>query len=107
MGLPFRDSRILAYNPISSHFFSHLGSFCGRLAFMGKSPEGRFKVDLGSSGGRMISPVKKSGMNNHYNQLLSCACCTCGDKQGCMRAGSYIRMAKEIYSVFTSQFCRW
>ena len=36
---------------------SHLGSFWGRLAFMGKSVLGRFNVFFGSSGVGINSPV--------------------------------------------------
>src|SRR6185437_13389909 len=36
-GLPWRDCRIWPYKSFFSHFSSHLGSFWGRPAFMGKS----------------------------------------------------------------------
>src|SRR6267143_947292 len=42
--------------PISSQRASTFGSFCGRLAFMGKAVLGRFTVDFRSSGTRWFSP---------------------------------------------------
>src|SRR5882724_9020131 len=42
--------------PVCSHFSRILGSFWGRLAFMGKSVFGRLSVDFRSSGTRLISP---------------------------------------------------
>src|SRR5262249_9616466 len=50
---------------IFSHRSSHLGSFCGRLAFIEKSVRGRFSVFFNSSGARIFTP--KRGIT-HYKQ---------------------------------------
>ena len=46
---PFRVSRMRSYSFIFSHRSSSLGSFCGRLAFMGKPVLGRLMVDFRSN----------------------------------------------------------
>src|SRR6266852_3262092 len=52
-GLPLRTSRMRSYRFSSCQAASCLGSFCGKLAFMGKSVFGRFSVFLSSRGSDM------------------------------------------------------
>src|SRR5260370_30726464 len=52
-GLPLRTSRMRSYRFSSCQAASCLGSFCGKLAFMGKSVFGRLSVFFSSSGSAM------------------------------------------------------
>src|SRR5215469_4112532 len=58
-----------------SQISSRLGSFCGRLAFIGNFPEGRLRVDLGSSGARMTSPTRQWLFHYNHDSLGSFATC--------------------------------
>src|ERR1700734_2541538 len=63
LGCPARAVRIWAYKSCSCHVWRRAGSFCGRLAFMGKVVSGRFSVDfsaLGSGFAWVASGIRSS-----------------------------------------------
>src|SRR5882757_3529195 len=75
LGAPARAARIWAYKCCCCHAARRTGSFCGRLAFIGKVVAGRLSVDFSGLGPGFWSsgfPLGASGIRSSYPDNKKC-----------------------------------